>query len=90
MIVLLTGSVLAFVLTAAQLVRDRNRYLTILKASCITLVVEWLLLAIPVRVFRFGYAGTDHLLWINVVAVTTTTLVLAWLITVAVMARDPD
>ena len=90
MIVLLTGGVLVSLLAGARFARDRRHYLTVLKACCMTLVVEWLLLALPGRAFRSGYAGTERVFWINLTAVGTATLVFAWLTPVLVMARDPD
>ena len=90
MIFLLTACVMAGLLTTAGFRWGQHWYLTILKVCCVTLVVEWLLLLIPARELRSSYAGTQGLFWINLVAMIMTTLVLAWLATANLMARDPD
>ncbi|NPD66771.1 hypothetical protein HN018_25615 (plasmid) [Lichenicola cladoniae] len=86
----MTASVMAALLTSVSFRHGQSRYLMILKAGCVTLIIQWLLLLIPGRKFRTPYAGTEHLFWINIVTVATTSVVLAWLATAAMLARDPD
>lgn len=90
MIFLITAGVLALLLTSASFRHNQPHYVVILKVGCATLVVEWMLLLIPGRDFRSSYAGTEHLFWINIVSISVTSLILAWMATVALVARDPD
>ncbi len=90
MIFLMTACVMAAVLTSGSFRHGRALYRKILKAGCLTLSMEWLLLLIVGRNFRRRHAGNEHLFWINIVTMATISVVLAWLALVALIARDPD